>query len=396
VIDVEGEAARLLAFARRSRVPGVGYGWMTADGSLDDGQGVHTWITTRMTHVFGLAAMQGMSDNAEFAAAGVEALLRGPLRDSEFGGWFGSVDTAGEPVADHKLAYDHAFVVLAASTGVAADIPQADRLLDEAMTVFERWFLDDLGRVIDGYPRDLGVADAYRGANSSMHSVEALLALGDVRGDHWHRCALTIAEHLIGQVTNEFSNRLPEHFDAAWNALPEYNTDHRADPFRPYGVTPGHLLEWSRLLLQLEASLDDPPGWLVVKARALFAAAVDIGWSVDGHPGFVYTTDWQDRAVVRNRMHWVHAEAVACAAALAARTGESMYADWTKTWWEFIEANFLEPQSGRPENWQHELDAQNQPAAQTWKGRPDVYHGYQALLLRQYPEGRSVADRLLG
>ena len=36
--------------------------------------------------------------------------------------------------------------------------------------------------------------------------------------------------------------------------------------FQPYGAT-GHGLEWSRLLLHLEASLADPPDWLLPAAR---------------------------------------------------------------------------------------------------------------------------------
>ena len=48
--------------------------------------------------------------------------------------------------------------------------------------------------------------------------------------------------------------RLPEHFDADWNALLEFNADRPADPFKPYGATVGHGLEWARLFLHLEAA----------------------------------------------------------------------------------------------------------------------------------------------
>ena len=218
-------------------------------------------------------------------------------------------------------------MVLAASSAVAAGVPGADALLDDAVAVFDEHFLDEAGRVVDSCPRDFSAAEAYRGANSSMHTVEALLALGDVRSDpSRHRAALAIAEHLVHQVAVGHGGRLPEHFDADWAELPDYNADQPDDPFRPFGVTPGHLFEWSRLLLQLEAVLPDPPDWLLADAQLLFRVATDIGWSVDGRPGIVYTTDWQDRPVVRRRMHWAHAEAVAAAAALAARTGEAGYA----------------------------------------------------------------------
>ena len=33
---------------------------------------------------------------------------------------------------------------------------------------------------------------------------------------------------------------------AQWQALPDYNIDNPADPFRPFGKTPGHAFEWAR------------------------------------------------------------------------------------------------------------------------------------------------------
>src|SRR5262245_23845476 len=114
-LDRVREADRLLEIAERSEVAGVGFGWLGDDGTIDASQGIHTWITTRMTHVFALAAMGGADRHAgDLAAGGVQSLLTGPLRDDRDGGWFGSIDTDGAPVADHKLAYDHAFVLLAA------------------------------------------------------------------------------------------------------------------------------------------------------------------------------------------------------------------------------------------------------------------------------------------
>ena len=50
---LERETARLLDFARGSRVRG-GFGWLDADGVPDPGQPLQLWITTRMTHVFAL------------------------------------------------------------------------------------------------------------------------------------------------------------------------------------------------------------------------------------------------------------------------------------------------------------------------------------------------------
>ncbi|HYF72179.1 MAG TPA: AGE family epimerase/isomerase, partial [Nocardioides sp.] len=88
-MDTEAEGRRLLAFARRSALPGLGFGWLDDQGIVDPGQPVQTWITARMTHVFALAAMRGEPGAAELAALGTDALASGPLRDPVHAGWLG-------------------------------------------------------------------------------------------------------------------------------------------------------------------------------------------------------------------------------------------------------------------------------------------------------------------
>ncbi len=155
-----------------------------------------------------------------------------------------------------KGAYAHAFVMLAASSAVAAERPGAEQLLAEAMGVVERHFWDDeAGRSVDSYNRDWTIPEPYRGANSSMHLVEAFLAAGGVTGDgRWHERARQICEHLIHDVARAYDWRLPEHFTLDWVPVLDYNAGAPADQFRPYGTTVGHWLEWARLLLHVEAS----------------------------------------------------------------------------------------------------------------------------------------------
>jgi mannose/cellobiose epimerase-like protein (N-acyl-D-glucosamine 2-epimerase family) len=381
-VDAAAELQRLLDFARGSAATPAGFAWLDDRGVPDLGQPVHTWITTRMTHVFSLAHLQAVEDAAGLAAHGVRALA-GPLRDAEHGGWYAAVSADGRVVDATKAAYAHAFVVLAGSSAAVAGVPGGQALLDAALEVVGTHFLDGDGRVVDTLAPDLGPGEAYRGANSSMHMVEALLAAGDVTGDRrWHDTALGIAEHLVHGVAREHGYLLPEHFTADWVALPDYNLDDPADPFRPFGCTPGHLLEWSRLLLHLEATVADPPAWLLEDAVALFGSATEVGWTVDLEPGFVYTVDWQRQPVVRSRMHWVHAEGLAAAAALHRRTGEASYAAWQRVLEEYVATYLVDRHLG---SWHHELDEHNRPAATTWHGKPDVYHAYQALLLAQRP-----------
>ena len=124
---------------------------------------------------------------------------------------------------------------------------------------------------------------------------------------------------------------------------------------------------------------------------SLFESAVREGWAVDGADGFVYTVDWTGRPVVRERMHWVVAEATAAAAALHAATGDPSYADWYRTWWQYIDACFRDLDHG---SWRHELSPDNRPSSTTWQGKPDLYHAFQATLLPRLPLSPTLAQAL--
>lgn len=366
------QADDLEAFARGSRLP-RGFGWLDETGTIDPAHPIETWITCRMTYVFAVAHLRGVPDTAGLVDHGLAALT-GLLRDPEHDGWYASVDTDGRPVDGRKAAYPHAFVVLAAAAAATAGRPGATELLGDALRVVTERFWDDAaGRTIESYAADWSDREDYRGANSSMHMVEAFLATGD---PVWAARALRICAHLIHDVAAGRDWRLPEHFAVDWTPLPEYNADQPADPFRPYGVTVGHQLEWSRLLLHVEAALPDPPAWLLADSVALFDAATTRGWDVDGADGFVYTLDWQDRPVVRERMHWVVAEALAAATVLARRTGDERYDAWFERLRAYVDRYVADPRG----SWHHELDPANMPSSTVWSGKPDVYHAYQAML----------------
>ncbi|WP_062380916.1 D-mannose isomerase [Pseudomonas abietaniphila] len=388
------EGNRLLAFARASKMP-QGFGNLDEQGRLPADAIAETMNTARMTHSFAMAHINGIPGYAELVDHGVAALA-GPLRDAEYGGWFAR---PLEHCADTgKAAYLHAFVALAASSAVAAQRPGAKALLEQAIQVItQRFWSEEEGAMRESFDRDWSNEEAYRGANSNMHSTEAFLALADVTGDaRWLDRALRIVERVIHQHAAGNHHQVIEHFTPQWQPVPEYNVDKPDDGFRPYGTTPGHAFEWARLVLHLEAARQrvklETPSWLVEDARLLFENACRFGWDVDGAPGIVYTLDWQNRPVVRHRLHWTHAEAAAASAALLQRTGEQQYETWYRTFWEFNETLFIDREHG---SWRHELNPQNQPSADIWPGKPDLYHAYQATLLPVLPLAQSLATALL-
>ncbi len=385
-VEVLDEQLRsLLSFAAGSRSPGGGFGSLDADGRLVPGAPVETWISTRMTYCFTLAQLLGDAGAADLVDHGLAALLPGGvLRDDEHGGWFAST------ADDTKSAYAHAFVVLAAAAAVIAERPRATELLTDALAVVEqRFWVEGAGLVRESFSADWSAEEPYRGANATMHSVEAYLAAADALGAlgaRWRARAGQLVEHVVHHVARDAGWALPEHFAPDGSVLRDYNTDDRAHPFRPYGVTPGHLFEWARLAVQLQAAeqaaAEPARDWLLTDAQELYRAAVRIGWAPDGADGFVYTTDFDGTPITRARMHWVVTEATGAAAALFQATGDPAYAEDHQRWWDFARTHLVDRERG---SWHHELDPTLQPSSGTWSGKPDVYHALQATLLPRLP-----------
>lgn len=393
------QRADLLRFAAGSRHP-LGFGWLDSTGRLDTEHSVELWISCRMTHVASLAALAdeppaaGGPDRAaleSLAEHGV-ASLSGSLMDHENGGWFAAVGPDG-PRVTTKQSYGHAFVILAASSACAAGIPGAEDLLARALEVNLAHFWDEqAGLSVEEWDAAWTTQDTYNGINANMHTVEAFLAAGDVTADAaWHRRASRIAGRVLGWAAAN-GWRIPEHFDRDWNPMLEFHRDQPAHPFRPYGATVGHALEWSRLLIALDATLgSEAPRGLVDAAVTLAERAVADGWAADGADGFVYTTDWSGRPVVRERMHWVLAEAISAAGVLHRVTGDVRWAQRFAEWWQYADRYVVDHERG---SWRHELDPTNAPAASVWAGKPDVYHAYQAALAPDLPISPSYATAL--
>src|SRR5580698_7625544 len=321
----QAEASRLLAFGRGAALPDGGFGWLGADGAVDETEPCPLYINARMTHVFALAHLQGVPGADSLAASGLGAFASRYADDTN-GGWFASVDISGQVIDSAKANYAHAHVLLAASSAAAAGIPGA----------------------------------------------EAFLAAAAVTGDPvWPARAASIAARLIDANARADSWRIPEHYDAQWRPLLDYNIDHPTDQFRPYGTPPGHSFEWARLLLDLEAAQAAPLPWLAEAATALFDTAVADAEDRDGHPGLIYTVDEHGQPVVTARLHWVACEAVLAADALHRRTGEERFAAAAARWWAQIDRYFLDRQGG---GWWQELGPDMTPATTMWPGKPDLYH----------------------
>lgn len=381
----------LLSFGHKFPSPGGSSYYLGDDGTPWTDRPRETWITSRMVHVYSIGEMLGHEGSKELAVKGVEGLL-GELYDKKSGGWYAGLTRDNEPLPN-KQCYAHAFVILAATSGILAKIDGAEELLEKALQIYDDKFWNEAeGLAADTWDTDFTVLDDYRGLNANMHTVEAFLAVADVTGrEEYRRRAGRIIDRVIRWAANN-NWRIPEHFSKEWEADLECNKERPADQFKPYGATPGHGIEWARLISQWAASMYDLGSSEIKEytdvAEKLYNRAIEDAWNADGEPGIVYTTDWEGRPVVHDRMHWTLAEAINTSAVLYRVTGREKYANDFSMFLEYLESKVHDKVNG---SWFHQLDSGNKLLNTVWPGKSDIYHALQATLIAYNKVDTSIA-----
>ncbi len=303
-------------------------------------------------------------------------------------------DTSGvsatvRPTTASKQAYGHAFVLLAASAAKTVGHPDADRLLADVSAVLEERFWEARhGAVSEEYTADWQPLGApYRGQNSNMHLTEALMAAFEATGDaRYLGMAESIADLLIRRITAANDWRLPEHFSENWVHDRDYAG---SEMFRPAGTTPGHWLEWSRLLVQLWIAGGRRHGWMPDAADRMFRKAVSEGWDAE-HGGFFYTLDWSGAPLVRDKIWWPLCEGIGASIFLAELGDRSFYEQWYRRIWDYVQTHVVEPGTG---GWIPQLDVAGRVKTTLFSGRPDIYHALQACLIPLFrPEGSLLRE----
>lgn len=385
----------LLNFGHRFPSPGGGSYWLGDDGTPWKERPRETWITSRMIHVYSLGRFLEHKGAGELADAGLKG-LEGELHDDLNGGWYPGIRADGTYLPD-KQCYAHAFVMLASSSAMLADRPGASELFENAAEVFLGHFWDEKnGLTYDTWNTEFTTCDPYRGLNANMHTVEAFLAAADATGDEtWRKRAGRIIDRVLAWAGNN-DWRIPEHYTSEWEPDLDCNRNKPDDPFKPYGATPGHGIEWARLITQYALSsfpdrndgVSEKARPLVSAAEQLYGRAVDDGWNADGAPGIVYTTDWDGTPVVHDRMHWTLAEAINTSACLYHVTGGSRYGEDYQNFMQYLDEKVIDHEHG---SWFHQLDRQNHLLTTVWPGKSDLYHATQAMLIPLYRPDISIA-----
>jgi len=345
--------------------------------------------TTRAVYCFAVGVLLGRPGSDAIVDHGMSYLWNAH-RDATHGGYVWSLDDDG-PRDDSKQAYGHAFVLLAASSAKVVGHPFADRMLaDISQVLDERFWEEKHGAVAEEFDRAWAPLGTYRGQNSNMHLTEALMAAFEATGEQVYiDRAERIASLVIGRHAAALDYRVAEHFTEDWSLDRDYRG---SEMFRPAGTTPGHWLEWARLLLQLYILGDRRNDWMRDAARALFKQSIDLGWDRE-RGGFFYTLDWDDRPSRREKVWWPIAEGIGAASFLCEHDPSPFHEAWYRHLWSFAARHLVDRANG---GWHAELSEDLQPVDNMFVGKPDLYHALQACLIPLYPAEGSLTRVIQG
>ena len=388
------QAMSLIDFYQFASVnPLGGFSPLGIDGQPLSPKPKHTSIereihdTSRMVHCFAIAHLMGVPGAERLINHGMD-FLWSRHRDAKHGGYFWGVNDEGisNPA---KQAYGHAFVLLAASSAKVVGHADADRLLADVTEILHKHFWQkQFGAVVDECSPDWQTTSPYRGQNANMHLAESTMAAFEATGDQTYlNMATSIADLIINRRARTQGWRVAEHFDEHWNV----DLDYAGDPmFRPKGTTPGHALEWSRLLVQLwELGLRKHP-WMIEAAKALFINTCELGWDKPTG-GFYYTLDWNNKPDQADRFWWPCAEGIAAAAVLSKVDADPILEHWYRRIWGFVNNHVIDHKHG---GWHPELDKDLKPTPRVFTGKPDIYHALQACVIPLVPTTGSVTRGL--
>lgn len=369
---LEHRFSDLLTFALPSIRPEGGFHYLGGDRRPMADKPPMLFLTARMAWVSSAGVREGIPGAGRLLDHAMDSLL-GFHWDAEHRGWLTQPGTV-----TRKSTYDHVHCGMAASGAMAADHPRAAELMERVVEVIDTRLWDESTQtLLESFAPDWSDSEDYRGANANMHGTEAMILMGAATGDRvWHDRAYAVAQRLIDGFARAEGWLLPEHFAADWTPDLGYNRDRPNDPFRPYGATFGHSLEWARFLLQLDRSpwVGGQP-WLLEAAEALSRRALDGGWGIDGIEGIPYTVDWAGSVVADVRLHWPVCEGIQASAELVRATGDDHWEQWYRRLWDHAAAVWIDEHGA----WINEVDASMVEAGSVWPGRPDVYHAAGAV-----------------
>ncbi|NGY03257.1 AGE family epimerase/isomerase [Solimonas terrae] len=342
---LKGEIERIMSFYHpRCIDPAGGYfQFFNPDGSVHDAGTRHLVSSARMSfnHAVAFEHLQ-QAQHADAVRHGLTFLRRAHRRPRPGGYAWILRDGRIHDASNH--CYGLAFVMLAYAKAMAVGIEDTRADLADTWNLLEAHFWEPRhGLYADEATADW-VVSPYRGQNANMHLCEAFIAAWRASGESrfLDRAAL-LAHNMVLRQAEQCRGQIWEHYRRDWHIDWDYNRNDRSNIFRPWGLQPGHQIEWAKLLLQLDRHA--PEAWRLERACRLFTTAVELAWD-PLHGGLIYGYDPDGKPYDCDKYSWVQAEAMTTAALLHVRTGESAFGDWHERIAAYCRQNFVDPATG--------------------------------------------------
>ncbi|KAL1503754.1 hypothetical protein AB1Y20_012223 [Prymnesium parvum] len=255
-----------------------------------------------------------------------------------------------KPADMTQQAYGYAFILAMHAASRAAGAASDDSDINRIFALLERKFF--LGEEQGAYFNTIfanGTQDSYRGQNANMHLCEALIAAYEATNNitFLDRAEL-LAETFAVKLARKAGGFVWEHYTKDWQVDWTYNIDNPSNIYRPWGFQPGHQMEWSKNLLNLNRHRPAP--WKVRRAEELFNGAWNISWD-EVYGGLVYgfapnrtwanLGDW-----AKGKYFWVQGETFATAALLYNTTGNPSYVERYVDLWHYVWSNWVDHKYG--------------------------------------------------
>ena len=343
--DVRRETVRTLDFWATFGPDGEG-GWnarLNADGTPYETSARNVVAAARFVTNFSIGSVA--FDSLEYRDAAISAFdyLRERFADANHGGYFWKISANG-PLDTRKLAYGHAFALLAAANATKARIPGGPEELASVAALVDERFFGESDLSWDTADADWSNVGTIHSNNPNMHFCEAFITAFEATSDF---AFLDRALRIARAIAKEHARLgLPiwENYDADWKPLAVAPAGVDLQSMQsPATALPGHLAEWAKLLAILH--LHSGEDWLLPASETEYGLAWTTGWD-RSEGGFFAAIDADNKVVLRNKHYWAPPEALGAAAVLHRITGEPAYeADMAEVW-NFMRASMSDPEHG--------------------------------------------------
>jgi mannose/cellobiose epimerase-like protein (N-acyl-D-glucosamine 2-epimerase family) len=326
------------------------------DGTICNYETKHLVEITRFIYNFSIVSM--LDKNARWSRDalkyGLEYLQTLHL-DKKYGGYYWILE-GKTPTDTTKFAYGHAFVLLAASKAFQAGIAEAADIIEYVYCILEKYFWQpEYNLYLEQMNENWSKIYPYRGQNSNMHLCDAMIAAYEATGkEKYLRRAYTLAKSVTLGLASQAEGLIWENYHTDWTIDWDYEEkDETLAQFRPRGFVPGHLAEWSKILLILNRHMQQD--WLVKRAQFLFRYAITHGMDLK-YGGIFYLLSREGDVIDTDKRYWVMAETIGASALLACKTSSQCYWDIYNSIFYYCWNYFVDHEYG---GWYNILNRQN-------------------------------------